>query len=354
MSNINSIYFLFRIAFLSICILPFFKITQLSAEVKIMKIYQKYHFDTFCGTVKDYLSEVNLAFENFISCSVHASSNYIEKKNYLPEKKYVFFMNVKEIVNKTMNDKYAFFYLAMDEEGFTGLSKTILDNSTPGLQADYDIQCSCIKEICNRIGARLLKFIDTKELIFDIGTPILLPVKHISPEICSIDSDDNIKCWPVTFFSLDFEINGNTIEFGSTVLERPDQYYKKATEKIIGELKGKYIANEVKEITAQELPQTFDTHILLNLKFGGEFIVSVASNNVFNYSQIFNTKSGLEHVVQYISVKLKDMQVTENVEIKDHGYKIWNKQCKTKIYQISKERTLSSFAVTMTKCYKSI
>ena len=135
-----------------------------------MNKLEAFDMKVFSGWIEKYFTEVINALEVYSGSKNINVANIIEKKNSIGKYKYLFFMNIKEIKGNLINDKYSFFYLAMKEEGFEKISRFFC-NANQISNYSNDIRISAVKESCNRIGARLLKFINAEGCTFDIGTP---------------------------------------------------------------------------------------------------------------------------------------------------------------------------------------
>ncbi len=236
-----------------------------------MIINNPYVFDQFHGIVKNYIVEVLAAIEQFIQLKGDIVPN-IKKCNYLDNSKHNYIMNIIETY-PVVNNHYAFFYLAMDEESFLYLSELVCKSN--GISYDNDtVRQSGVKECCNRIGARLLKHIKKDGSKFDIGTPSALSIGHLG------NQNNEVREWPFSFYSIDFKIGDHKYEFGCTVLERPSQRAEQIFDnikKVIQKRKDIEINNE--EVIAK-IPSFFSIHFSIKLITGERVILSFTNEYI--------------------------------------------------------------------------
>lgn len=304
-----------------------------------MIINDSYVFDQFHGIVKNYIIEVIAAIEQFIQLQGDIVPN-IKKCNYLDNTKHNYIMNIIETY-PVVNNHYAFFYLSMDEESFLYLSEIVCKSN--GIPCDNDtIRHSGVKECCNRIGAKLLKYIKKDGSKFDIGTPSALPIGHL------ISQNNEIREWPFSFYSIDFEIGGHQFEFGSTVLESPEKRVEQIFDSIKSFMQKRKDVKINNEEIAARISSLFSIHFSIKLITGERVILSFTKEYIANALFIVDgVMPQKDEVKSLIAKKIQQINNVETHSIVENTFPFISGKSVSRIVEICDQHNNAKVGITV-------
>jgi hypothetical protein len=255
-------------------------------------------------------------------------------------------MNNKRISGEEVDKQYAFFYISLTKERFYEFSELVCKKNNISSN-ELTVRVSAVKECCNRIGARLLKFINQNGYAFDIGTPVLLPgsAKILNGE--DIKNIKNTQLWPFNFYKTEIVIDDIPIHFASTILESPEQRYEVLINNIIDITKKQSEVVVEKEFMASSSPNVFNLHYLLTLLTDEQIIISFSKRYLLGTIILFGidnnpNQSQKDSIMEFIR---NNMNV-RSIEIYEDIYPDVPSDCLIKIIKATRGKNNIHMAVT--------